>query len=300
VSLTWNAPHECPPGEAVLADVQRMLGSTSGRSVAARADVTEVNPEHWSVHLTTDVEGAQGERTIEANSCASLATATALILAWTVDPSRARAPPPPPQANAGVAPEAAGDRAEPSTPRGRSMQSEPFAGLVAATGAFDVGTLPTVGTAGEITVGALLGPVRAEVSGAYWLPQDATRGTSEGTHIHLLDARVRGCFRIRLTGTLELDPCLGAAIIAASSEGFGPAATFTPYSQRGAWGAAGGEALAAWRLFGPVALRASVGVWFPLAPPSFVIDVQNQGQAGLHTSEPVGGRATLGVEVRFP
>jgi hypothetical protein len=308
VSLTWNAPPGCPSGEAVLADVQRTLGGVTSRRVVARADVSEIGPEHWSVRLTTDVEGAQGERTLDANSCASLASATALILAWTVDPSKAPMALVPTQA-AAVPPSVTRERDEASpAPRGRSIESSPLLAVVAASGAGDLGTLPGVGASGEIAVGALFGPIRAELAGADWLAQDAIKpvrpGTLEGAHIHLLDARLRGCFRGRFTSRFELDPCLGAAILSASSEGLGSAPTFTPLQKSGAWGDLQVDALAAWRLFGPLALRASVGIWIPLARPSFVVDLQSPGApAGefvLHRAEPVGARATLGVEARFP
>src|SRR4051812_19779746 len=89
VQLEWDAPRGCPPVESVVEEARRNLGGTTPHRVAARADVTEVGPEHWSVHLFTEVDGVAGERSLEANSCASLASATALILAWTVDPSHA-------------------------------------------------------------------------------------------------------------------------------------------------------------------------------------------------------------------
>jgi hypothetical protein len=307
VSLTWNVPPNCPPAEAVLADVERTLGRSTNRRVAARADVTEIGPGHWSVHLVTDADGVQGERTFDANSCASLATATALILAWTVDPSKARDAP-------SLAPGTAvlpttSPAPEPGAPPTRTgpAHAPSLVAVVAASGAGDVGTLPSAGASGEIAIGALLGPIRAEVAGADWVTQDATGlirpGTLDGAHIHLFDARIRGCFRGRLGQRFELDPCLGAAILTASSYGFG-SPPFAPRPGSGAWGDLQADVLAAWSLFGPLALRASVGVWIALAQPPFVVDLQTQGEpAGevlLHKTSPVGARTTLGLEVRFP
>jgi hypothetical protein len=91
VRLTWNAPSGCPSGDAVMGEVQRMLGGTTSHHATVQADVAEVGPAHWSVHLATNVDGAAGERSLDADSCASLASATALIVAWTVDPAKARA-----------------------------------------------------------------------------------------------------------------------------------------------------------------------------------------------------------------
>jgi hypothetical protein len=90
VDLIWNAPAGCPSRDAVLAEVVRILGGPPSRPLVAHADVTEMSADHFSLHLTTDVEAAQGERTLDTNSCASLAQAAALILAWTIDPTRVR------------------------------------------------------------------------------------------------------------------------------------------------------------------------------------------------------------------
>jgi hypothetical protein len=312
VSLTWNAPAGCPSGEAVLADVERTLGATTSRRVTARADVSEIGPDHWSVRLITDVDGAQGERTLDANSCASLATATALILAWTVDPSRAPSSAAAAAQTAAVAPSAKQEAQHASpTPRSRAAGSWPFTAVVAASGAGDLGTLPSIGGSGEVALGALFGPIRGELAGAAWFVQDATNavrpGVLEGAHIHLLDFRLRGCFRGRLGARFELDPCVGAAIVHASSDGFASgngSATFAPAQNSGTWGDLQADALAAWQLFGPVALRASIGIWIPLARPSFVVDVgplgSPSGEVFLHEAAPVGARTTLGVEARFP
>jgi hypothetical protein len=304
VTLTWNAPPDCPSSDAVLADVQRIVGGPTNRVVVARADVTETGPEHWTVHLVTSADGAPGDRTIDANSCASLAAATALILAWTVDPSKGVAPLPPPED--GLAPTPSRRAAEERLPaRGRSDASGSFGAAVAIGGAADSATLPSPAVAGEIALAGLFGPFRVEVSGADWFTQHATQtfeGESEGATIHLFDAAARGCVRWRLGAAVEVAPCLGAAIFFASVDGFGgTSGRFTAnHFPSVHWGAMQGDVLATWRFFGPLSLRASVGVGVPLAPPHFLVEVLNPpGDVALHT--PVtSGRAALGVEARFP
>lgn len=299
VLLTWNAPAGCPSGAAVRGQVERILGGATNHRVVARADVTEAAPADWSVHLVTDVDGARGERTLDANSCASLANATALIVALAVDPSRARA----------AQSTMPGARvAHPSAPELTAPQSAPpshtlkVQALVAAGAAFDVGTLPSPAVAGQLALGALFGPLRLEVSGADWFAQRATKdvdGASEGVRIHLFDAALRACVRDRFGLGFELNPCLGASVVVASSDGFGPAPAFTPQHELSAWGAAGASLLAEWNFAGPWALRASVGADVPLVRRNFVVRLSGQPDVGLHRPSVVAGTASLGVELRF-
>jgi hypothetical protein len=91
------------------------------------------------------------------------------------------------------------------------------------------------------------------------------------------------------------------AMFFASGDGFGTTARFQSSHFFGPWGAVQAEVLGAWRLIGPIALRASAGLGIPLARPPFVIDVLNPPEeVTLHKVGPVYGTATLGVEARFP
>lgn len=298
VSLAWNAPAGCPTGDAVLADVNGILGGPTSHRASARADVTQVGPQNWSVHLATDVDGTQGERTLEADSCESLAKATALILAWTVDPIKARAaalaasPAPPPPAR-----EAPPQQA-PSSPI-------PLAAVVAVSGMGDVGTLQSPAGGVQLSVGALVGPLRFELSGDYWGPQDQAQPVNtatDGARVHLLDAALRACFRWRLHERFELDPCLGGALVDASSEGYTQGSTsFSSKTGSAVWAALHGDILAAWRILGPFALRASIGAEVQPTTPTFYVDVVQTGsRVTLYQPKAVGGTATLGVEAHFP
>jgi hypothetical protein len=310
VNLVWSAPSGCPSREAVLVDVQRILGTTTSHHATARADVTHVGPDHWSLHLSTEEDGAPGERTLEANSCTSLATAAALILAWTVDPEKARAAAPTDSA-AATTPEVGREHEAPPSPPARPAEATRV--IVAASGVGDVGTLPSSAAAAEITVGALFGPLRAELSAADWATQGVTDADrpNEGTSIHLIEGALRGCFRGRLAERLEVDPCVGAVLVDASSNGFrsgsGSASggsTFEPHQDSSLWSAMRGDVLAVWRLVGPLHVRASAGIDVHFARPRFVLLVQQPGQPQgtdvLHQPPLLTGRGTLGIEVRFP
>lgn len=83
VDLVWEAPGSCPRGAAVSAEIVRLVPPKQGRpTLRATAYVRRLG-ERWSVTLTTE----HGERHLEAESCAALGDAVALILALAIDPT---------------------------------------------------------------------------------------------------------------------------------------------------------------------------------------------------------------------
>jgi hypothetical protein len=153
----------------------------------------------------------------------------------------------------------------------------------------------------------LAGAARLELSGEDWWAQTVSKdvlGGHDGTHLHLLEATARGCFRGALSRRFELDPCAGAGLVFAKSDGFGSSATgaaFSPNSQSITWGALDGTVLAVWQLFGPFALRAAATLEVPLTRADFVVQVQPGGNdVLLHRPDVVAERATFGIEARFP
>jgi hypothetical protein len=290
IELAWNAPSGCPSVESVLDQARRGVGDVTAHRVTARADVTELGPERWTVHLVTEVDGVAGERSLEANSCASLASATALILAWTVDPTRAPSSAPPGATTTEMG--HSGD-ARPTTVPSPGSTLRAFLAVGAAV---DIGTLPKPAVGGELALGGLLGPLRAELTGVDWFAQDASGG-SGGTRIHLLEGAFLACLRGPIGARFELDPCVGGGLVHASSDGFGLA---HPYQETSTWGTIRGDVLAVWSLAGPLALRASVGFMTPLVRPSFVILDPQRNELPLHRAAPVAARGLIGAEVHFP
>ncbi len=106
LTLTWDAPSECPSAESVAAEFATLLGGPTRPPTTARltahAQVARVGPDIWTITLSTLLDDVQGERRLEGHSCQSVASAAALILALTLDPTAAErlkpgppAPPPP-------------------------------------------------------------------------------------------------------------------------------------------------------------------------------------------------------------
>ncbi|MGH7293351.1 MAG: hypothetical protein ACRELB_00390, partial [Polyangiaceae bacterium] len=92
--VVWDAPPaDCPDQAYVRRAVDQLLsgdGPPPAVHVDARARVTHPGSQ-WQVHLTTVREGTTGERIVQSSSCRSLADATALIVALTIDPQRVAA-----------------------------------------------------------------------------------------------------------------------------------------------------------------------------------------------------------------
>jgi hypothetical protein len=102
-TLDWSAPPDCPDAEQVRSEVRRFLGSQSAsaddKHVEASATV-RYDGSSWRVDLVTEIARWKGSRTFFGESCRSVASAAALMVALTVNPRkvaayRARGEPPP-------------------------------------------------------------------------------------------------------------------------------------------------------------------------------------------------------------
>ena len=93
LTLTWQAPAGCPAPVDVEAQVARLIGGPSrlpsGKHIDATAVVRSSSPDRWSVELATSMDGAVGRRNLAGDSCASVSSAAALILALMIDPAAA-------------------------------------------------------------------------------------------------------------------------------------------------------------------------------------------------------------------
>ena len=92
VALRWSAPVDCPTEEAVLAEVDRLLGARTlaeGPSLDVVAKVRRKDDGAYVVRL--EIPGPDGPRVreVSAVSCAALGQATALIMAMMIDPEAA-------------------------------------------------------------------------------------------------------------------------------------------------------------------------------------------------------------------
>jgi len=227
LALDWNAPADCPSRKDVLDEVQQLLGgaprSAPSRPLAAAVDVRRDAASTWSAELQTS---DQGRRTLRGESCAAIASATAIVLALAIDPealSRARASAPAVDAGEPLRPEPPRRRDDVIAAPPRSSPEPaplvPYA-RVFLGGVF--GLLPESSATGGLGFGLRYRAVSAELAGAWTLPR-------ERQHQRLPEVRVKvglwsgsllGCFS-PLSPPTALDLCLGAELetISASARG---------------------------------------------------------------------------------
>lgn len=111
LDFTWTAPDTCPTRAEVVEQLSKAVdaGEKELPPLAARATVSR-DAAGWHLELETEMDGRQGTRQLEAESCEGLARAATLVLALTLGEGLARrqaeaeaarakpppAPPPPP------------------------------------------------------------------------------------------------------------------------------------------------------------------------------------------------------------
>lgn len=238
LALDWNAPAECPTQSDVLREVEQLLGGARrrarGEQIAAVVHVRSDSASSWSAELQT---ADQGRRTLRGESCAAIASATAIVLALAIDPealSRARESTPARDAAEPLRPERSSlkpSSPEPS-PRGRSehvaapprhspAEPAPAAyGRLFLAGAF--GLLPEISASGGIGLGLRYRAFSAEVAGAWTVPRERQheRLPEVRVEVGLSSGSVVGCFSPLALPT-ALDLCFGAELesISASAQG---------------------------------------------------------------------------------
>ena len=328
VDVTWSAPVECPSQAAVLGEVRSILeGSTvTAHPVDARAAVTRTR-KGWHVELAIRSDQGSGERSLDADSCAELASAVALIVALAVDPTRralapaptppAPTPPTPPTATpppdaAPPAIDAGPSAPSPLRPADVSDEEDGPRLAIGAAGAADFGTLPSPALGGTVSVAGLYRWVRVEARGRIFASQRAndTARPSQGVDLRELGLDVRACFAVLETGRtardgLAISPCLGIDASRVSGSGFGGEGTGTTAATStlsGTGALLGLEAgvLGTWALGSVVALRVGLDLLVPTSRPAFVVLAADGTTAStLHKPAAFAGRIDLGAELRF-
>jgi hypothetical protein len=294
LTLTWQAPEDCPSAAEVQRQFVRLLGgpgrTPSPKHVEAVATVRRIALDTWAVRLETQVGGTPGQRTLEGDSCWAVASGAALILALTIDPAAAsRAvvtppeppPPPPPPPVAVVAPQVVAPRRPTWRPFARV-----FSGVL-------VGPLPQAALLGGLAVGVGRAHLAAEL--AAWGTQQrralAADAPGAGGDFRALAAAARGCGRFagRPVGARF---CLGLELERISGNGCG---VDTPGSGRAMMLA--GEAGAALTVPIGALFEASLGVDAAGRPYHPIFALDNVGR--VFTVSAFSALAELGLTARF-
>lgn len=307
VELRWSAPPDCPPTESVRSMLDAHLRPVDPRQrVEATVDVVRVE-DGYVAELAMTLGERRSARTLRAARCPALAEAVALVVAVTVEASRAsddamaeppvvpivpELPPPvvtpPPQEATSVMVVPA---AEPRAPMPRRA---PSIGMHARLfGAVEWGPLPRTSGAPGLAVGMRGRGFRAELSAGGLLPRTTTLEGDDRVRARLSAWSVgaRGC-GVPARRRLEFPLCV--AVEGGALEGAGRGATVNPTRTRRPWFAlAAGPGLA----FAPLprlALLVAVDAVVPLWRAQFLI-----GGREIHRPRPVGVRGVVGFELRL-
>jgi hypothetical protein len=288
VDLAWRAPAACPPREAVLDEVARLVAASHERAHAtARADVVRDERGRWRASLRVDARGAHGERTLEAESCPAIASATALIIAVAVEGGMLPPPAIPPPVAAAPTP----------LPLASSPTRSASQLIVAAAGVVDTAVLPSAAYGGQATLGWSYEwsgwRTRALASASFFAAQSA-QSTAGAGRFMAIAASARMCASI-VEGVFDVGPCLGVEFDSIEGKGASPA--FQPKQGLGAWESAVGSLLASWTLSRRFAVFVDAGglVSFTTRP-TFVVQ---PGNLYVFVPSPAGLRGEIGLELLF-
>jgi hypothetical protein len=271
-AIHWEAPQDCPDAGQVQAAIESMVRASSGRrdvsDLMARATVTQADDGRFVLQMQLDTKSASETQTIDAENCAMLADAFAVVIAFVIDPSVSGDPPaadvPRPAPTARARQESPVERAV-STQRSASGVHG-VAGPVLAVGA---GLLPSP-AAGVGAAMAVKAGLRWELAGMYWpARQSAIAANSPemvGARTWLASVDPSACLPF---GKGEGEFCVGAELGAMHATGTG---AIVPDSGTSWWFAPTIAAVGRVRVTRIVDLRFRLDVGVPLFRPSFVVE----------------------------
>ena len=314
VTLDWRAPDGCPGRDAVLAALAGLGAADDGAAPAPRVRATARTRrvgELYELDLRIQTASVALRRRLVTDDCATLAEATALLVAIVVDPLEVTAQvtgePAEPLSRmpdgdlplAVVAREPAPSPAPPpspspgATPRARVRAPAPAraSALVRLDAAIDAGATPRI--AGD--VGGALGLARArlriELHGLYTAAQALSFGTARVGRLARWAVGARACARV-LQRRLEIPLCLGLEGGQFLASGAG--VTLRPRDARPPWLAALVGLGLVWAPHPRIGLGARAELVVAPLRAQFTV-----GGEVVHVADPLGLRVALGVELRL-
>lgn len=302
LELQWDAPSSCPTTEAQRLRIASYLDPDAPvRQLRAEARIRE--QAMWTLTLT--FEGKT--RRLHASSCEELSEAAAVILSLALTPAGSEEPPapsslpsePPPSATSGGSQVESPLVPRPVPPPPRTTQVVPprpsdtrrVRGLLRADAGIGLGLTPTLTTV-ALTTGVVGLRMRAELTGTFWLPADATnlRGGSARTLVTLGSIQGRGCAVLRRR-RVDFPVCGGVALGALRVDDIVESRVVTHRF----WAGLTAGAAVAWRFRPYAALWAGPEITVALRRP----EVPLVGTTLGYRSDPVAVRGAVGVEFYF-
>jgi hypothetical protein len=297
VDLTWNAPAECPSRDAVVDEVARVLTASKGQrvKVTADVDVSRDGQGRWHAALRVVTGDARGDRTLDAESCPAIASATAVIVAVAVEggmpePALPEAPPP-----------------SKSTPPATAAAPQHASQLiVGAAGVADGGMFWSLALGVEGALGWAYSwskwRLRGTATGSFYPPRDSPLSANSEALVasgrfQLFATAARVCGSVA-QGAFDLGPCLGLEVDVMTGTANPPARATR---DSGIWATALGSLLASWNFSRHFAIFLRVeGFYTPSPPPRFRVTVKSPpSYIDVYQPSQIGARGALGLEVRF-
>lgn len=299
LDLDWTAPAGCPDRAEVLAHVHRLVPAPPPASLAVRASVRVVD-EGFRVELAMQ-GAASGARTLRASTCASVARATALVIALALDPSASLEPedepPPPPPFVPPPRPEPPPKPAQPPrSPAPTDSDSDGLRPFVVATVGAERALLPDVAPNVALGFGMTLGPLRADL-GLRITPARSTSLTAvpaAGVSVGTMDVALRACARL-VDRSIALHGCAAARAVRFSGDAFGVTESYREQAYALVFEPG---FVARFPARSRLALELDLALVVPLSRPEFVVTRLDTDLSAFRVSA-FGGRAGLGASVRF-
>jgi hypothetical protein len=329
LTLTWLGPTGCPTAADVRAEVERLVRFPRGQEPSALvADGRVENSDgRWRLRLHTERDGVEGERELEADSCASLAHAATLVIALAFGVGESAAPPPPPPAEERPSrppprphvveapppppppppPPATPPPPPPAAPppapahvvvAAPAPPRTPLVWSLAAETRVSSGPFPGVDWGAGAGLDAAKGRVVVGLRAVSWLPaDDAIAGMSTRMQLAGAGLALSVCGIALERARLSLAACAvggGAALAGTSTGGLSARSVTAP------WYWAGGAVRVRVRLWRGLHLEARAESATSLTRPKFALDTEPPSAAApvtVYTVRPLVPAAALGVSL---
>jgi hypothetical protein len=308
LALEWRAPDECPTAQTVQSMVAEFLGADPrrARELSATASVERDAQDVYWLLLRIDGAGQHTERSLSDPNCATLARASALLIAIAIDPEvEARvaeqpiAPPPaPPAVPTPAPPKPAPPKpappkpapTEPTNESGGSLELRPGAEL---GGVFDAGTLHAAGFGFDGAFTLRLDVLRLALGAQWLLPRTVdipATPDSGSARLNAATTVTRACVAWNVS-RFDLGPCavLELGLIWGDTRNI-----HDPSSGHALWLSYGGGVQARWHFMRDWSLFAGGAVLAPHVRRRFYVNTEG-GQFSVHQVPPATGRVGLGI-----
>lgn len=290
-SIQWLAPTTCPAQVDVQAAITQLAGRAPRSGELTATAVVAQEASAWTLQLSVVHEASVFQQQLVASDCATLADATALVIAVLLDPiAAARAAPPRVDRAVSTGPQKT-DRPPtsvdpPARPRWKVGMQLRLGGEYAA--------IPRGTAGGRIGLMFRRKQLELRLDGSYWVPRRTARGTAAGAVVQLGTAAASACI-VPSVRRVELPLCGGLEAGATQARGLN-VANARPVTVP--WVALTASPGVRWWLRPRFALLATAEVFAPIVRPALKLGPAADGRT-IHRAGPVGARGLIGIVVGF-